>query len=163
MAREKAQDVARELDASFRLLTERGMFFADVFEKGDANAKVDEAIDEALFALGNAGTQPLILLFDEEEIKQLGENPLARLVALQESAIELFKPQTVEAAGEASEVLAEALELTKLLAEGAESRNWSDDDEGDEGDEGEGEQEPSDDQELGKPNESIEPKGESDE
>jgi hypothetical protein len=58
MAREKAQDVARELDASFRLLTERGMFFADVFDKGDANAKVDEALDEALFVLGSAGTQP---------------------------------------------------------------------------------------------------------
>ena len=117
------------------------MFFADVLEKGDANAKVDEAIDEALFALGNAGTQPIILLFDEDEIKQLGENPLARLVALQERAIELFKPQTVEAAGAASEVLAEALELTKLLAEGEEDRDWSDDDEG------EGGQEPNDDQE----------------
>ena len=142
MAREKAQDVARELDASFRLLTERGMFFADVLEKGDANAKVDEAIDEALFALGNAGTQPIVLLFDEDEIKQLGENPLARLVALQERASELFKPQTVEAAGAASKALAEALELARLLAEGAESRDWSDD--GD--DEGEGGQEPDDDQ-----------------
>jgi hypothetical protein len=49
-------------------------------------------------------------------------------VALQERAIELLKPQTVEGAGAASEVLAEALELAKLLAEGEEDRDWTDDD-----------------------------------
>ena len=57
-------------------------------------------------------------------------------MALQERAIELLKPQTAETAGAASEVLAEALELAKLLAEGEEDRDWTDDDQEPEAGEG---------------------------
>jgi hypothetical protein len=128
MAREKSQDVAREIDGAFRVLSDRGIFFADLFKKDDANARVDEATDEAIFVLESAGVRPLILLFDEDEVKRLGDKPLACLVALQERALELLRPQPVEAAGQASEVLAEALELAKLLAEGEEARDWTDDD-----------------------------------
>jgi hypothetical protein len=74
-------------------------------------------------------------------VKRLGDKPLARLVALHEQAIELFKPQTVEAAGAASEVLAQALALAKLLAEGEEDRDWTDDDQEPEAGEDENDQE----------------------
>jgi len=155
MARAKSEELAREIDTAFKVLADRATWFVCWTANGDANAKVDEGIDEAMFVLESAGVRPLILLFDEDEAKHLGEKPLARLVALQERAIELLKPQTVEGAGAASEVLAEALELAKLLAEGEEDRDWTDDDQeageskagepgdedkaGDEDEEGEGE------------------------
>ena len=128
MARAKSEELAREIDGAFKVSADRATWFVCWTQNGDANAKVDEGIDEATFVLESAGVRPLILLFDEDEAKRLGDKPLARLVALQERALELLKPQPVEAAGEASEVLAEALELAKLLAEGEESRDWTDDD-----------------------------------
>jgi hypothetical protein len=128
MARAKSEELAREIDTAFKVLADRATWFVCWTANGDANAKVDEGIDEAMFVLESAGVRPLILLFDEDEAKHLGEKPLARLVALQERAIELLKPQTVEAAGAANEVMAEALALAKLLAEGEESRDWTDDD-----------------------------------
>jgi hypothetical protein len=128
MARGKSEELAREIDRAFKVLADRATWFHSWATNGDANAKVDEGVDEAMFVLESAGVRPLILLFDEDEVKHLGEKPLARLVAQQERAIELLKPQTVEAAGAASEVLAEALALAKLLAEGEESRDWTDDD-----------------------------------
>jgi hypothetical protein len=128
MARGKSDELAREIDRAFKVLADRATWFHSWATKGDANAKVDEGIDEATFVLESAGVRPLILLFDEDEAKRLGETPLARLVALQERALELLKPQTAEGAGAASEVLAEALELAKFLAEGEEDRDWTDDD-----------------------------------
>ena len=146
MARGKSEELAREIDGAFKVLADRATWFVCWTANGDANAKVDEGIDEATFVLESAGVRPLILLFDEDEVKRLGDKPLARLVALQERAIELLKPQTVEGAGEASgvlasagaarEVLAEALDLAKLLAEGEESRDWTDDDQEPEAGEG---------------------------
>jgi hypothetical protein len=136
MARGKSEELAREIDGAFKVLADRATWFVCWTQNGDANAKVDEGIDEATFVLESAGVRPLILLFDEDEAKLLGEKPLARLVALQERALELLKPQPVEAAGEASEVLAEALELAKLLADGEEDRDWTDDDEDPEASEG---------------------------
>ena len=128
MARAKSEELAREIDTAFKVLADRATWFVCWTENGDANAKVDEGIDEAIFVLESAGVRPLILLFDKDEAERLGDKPLARLVALQERAIELLKPQTVEAAGAANEVMAEALALAKLLAEGEESRDWTDDD-----------------------------------
>jgi hypothetical protein len=128
MARGKSEELAREIDRAFKVLADRATWFHCWATNGDANAKVDEGVDEAMFVLESAGVRPLILLFDKDEAERLGEKPLARLVALQEKAIELLKPQTIEAAGAANEVLAEALALAKLLAEGEESRDWTDDD-----------------------------------
>jgi hypothetical protein len=133
MARAKSEELAREIDRAFKVLADRATWFHSWATKGDANAKVDEGMDEAMFVLESAGVRPLILLFDEDEAKHLGEKPLARLVAWQERAIEFLKPETVEGAGAASEVLAEALELAKLLAEGEEDRDWTDEDEEPEG------------------------------
>ncbi|HEX2573175.1 MAG TPA: hypothetical protein VH877_26740 [Polyangia bacterium] len=142
MARAKSEELAREIDRAFKVLADRATWFHCWATSGDANAKVDEGLDEATFVLESAGVRPLILLFDEDEAKHFGEKPLARLVALQERARELLKPQTVEATGEASEVLAEALELAKLLAEGEEDRDWTDDDqEGEDAQEGEDDRE----------------------
>jgi hypothetical protein len=133
MARGKSEELAREIDGAFKVLADRATWFVCWTQNGDANAKVDEGIDEAMFVLESAGVRPLILLFDEDEVKRLGDKPLARLVALQERAIELLKPQTVEGTGAASEALAEALALAKLLAEGEEDRDWTDDDQEPEG------------------------------
>ena len=141
MARAKSEELAREIDRAFKVSADRATWFHSWATQGDANAKVDEGIDEAMFVLESTGVRPLILLFDEDEVKRLGEKPLARLVALHEQAIELLKPQTVEAAGEASGVLADALALARLLAEGEEDRDWSDDDQEPEAREGEGDQE----------------------
>jgi hypothetical protein len=69
-------------------------------------------------------------------MERLGEKPLARLVSLQERAVERLKTRTIEEAGEAHQIMCEALTLTRLLAEGAESRDWTDDDQ--EGGSGEG-------------------------
>ena len=62
-------------------------------------------------------------------------------MALQERAIERLKTRTIEEAGEAHQAVSGALALAKLLAEGAESRDWTDDDQGgaDEGGAGGGE------------------------
>ena len=136
MARAKSEELAREIDTAFKVLADRATWFVCWTQKCDANAKVDEGIDEAMFVLESAGVRPLILLFDEDEAKHLGEKPLARLVALQERAIELLKPQTAEAASAANEVMAEALDLAKLLAEGEEDRDWTDDDQEPEAGEG---------------------------
>jgi hypothetical protein len=128
MARAKSEELAREIDGAFKVFADRATWFHCWATNGDANAKVDEGVDEAMFVLESAGVRPLILLFDKDEAERLGEKPLARLVALQEKAIELLKSQTIEAAGAANEVMAEALALAKLLAEGEESRDWTDDD-----------------------------------
>jgi hypothetical protein len=149
MARDKSEELGREIDGAFKVLADRATWFVCWTQNGDANAKVDEGIDEAMFVLESAGVRPLILLFDEDEVKRLGEKPLARLVALQERAAELIKAQTVEAAVEASEVLGQALDLAKLLAEGEDDRDWTDDDQEPEAGEDEGAQE-------GEPGEVIE-------
>jgi hypothetical protein len=80
-----------------------------------------------MFVLESAGTQPIILLFDTDEMERLGERPLARLLELQQRALERLKTRTIEEAGEAHQVMLEALALARLLAEGAESRDWTDD------------------------------------
>ena len=124
MARDKGELLARALDDAQTALAERGAYFGSVMTKDDPNARVGEGIDEAVFVLESAGAQPIILLFDADEMERLGERPLARLVALQERAIERLKTRTIEEAGEAHQAMSEALALAKLLADGAESRDW---------------------------------------
>jgi hypothetical protein len=130
MARDKGEELARILDGAQTALAERGAYFGNVMAKDDPNARVEEGIDEAVFVLESAGTQPIILLFDSDEMERLGERPLARPVELQERAIERLKTRTIEEAGEAHQAMSEAMTLAKLLAEGAESRDWTDDDQG---------------------------------
>jgi hypothetical protein len=130
MARDKGEEVARALDAAQTALAERGAYYGKVMAEDDPNARVAEGLDEAVFVLESAGAQPIVLLFDAEEMERLGERPLARLVALQERAVERLKTRTIEEAGEAHQAMCEALALAKLLAEGAESRDWTDDDQG---------------------------------
>jgi hypothetical protein len=152
MARDKGEEVARALDAAQTALAERAAYYGKVMAEDTPNARVAEGLDEALFVLQSAGAQPIILLFDAEEMERLGERPLARLVALQERAVERLKTRTIEEAGETHQAMCEALALAKLLADGAESRDWTDDDqeggsgvgaagEVGEGTEGEGDQE----------------------
>jgi hypothetical protein len=127
MARDKGEELARILDGAQTALAERSAYFGNVMAKDDPNARVEEGIDEAIFVLESAGTQPIILLFDADEMERLGERPLARLVELQEQALERLKTRTIEEAGEAHQAISEALVLASLLAEGAESRDWTDD------------------------------------
>jgi hypothetical protein len=136
MARDKGEELARVLDGAQTALAERGTHFGKMMAADDPNARVAEGIDEAVFVLESAGAQPIILLFDADEMERLGEKPLARLVALQERALERLKTRTIEEAGEAHQAMSEALALAKLLADGAESRDWADDDQ--EGGAGEG-------------------------
>jgi hypothetical protein len=130
MARDKGEEAARALDAAQTALAERGAYYGKVMAEDSPNARVAEGLDEAVFVLESAGAQPIVLLFDAEEMGRLGEKPLARLVALQERAIERLKTRTIEEAGEAHQAMSEVLALAKLLAEGAESRDWTDDDQG---------------------------------
>jgi hypothetical protein len=139
MARDKGEEVARALDAAQTALADRGAYYGKVMAEDTPNARVAEGLDEAVFVLESAGAQPIVLLFDAEEMARLGEKPLARLVALQERAVERLKTRTIEEAGEAHQAMSEALALAKLLAEGAEPRDWTDDDqEGGSGGAGEG-------------------------
>jgi hypothetical protein len=139
MARDKGEEVARALDAAQTALADRGAYCGKVMAEDDPNARVAEGLDEAVFVLESAGAQPIVLLFDAEEMARLGEKPLVRLVALQERAIERLKTRTIEEAGEAHQVMCEALTLARLLADGAELRDWTDDDqEGGSGGAGEG-------------------------
>jgi hypothetical protein len=128
MARDKGEEVARALDAAQTALVDRAAYYGKVMAEDTPNARVAEGLDEAVFVLESAGARTIVLLFDAEEMERLGERPLARLVALQERAIERLKTRTIEEAGEAHQVICEALALAKLLAEGAESRDWTDDD-----------------------------------
>ena len=127
LARDKGEEAARALDAAQTALAERGAYYAKVMAEDDPNARVAEGIDEAVFVLESAGTQPIILLFDADEMERLGERPLARLVELQQRTLERLKTRTIEEAGEAHQTISEALALARLLAEGAESRDWTDD------------------------------------
>ncbi|HEX2571591.1 MAG TPA: hypothetical protein VH877_18670 [Polyangia bacterium] len=153
MARDKGEEVARALDAAQTALVDRAAYYGKVMAEDSPNARVAEGLDEAVFVLESAGARTIVLLFDAEEMERLGEKPLARLVALQERAVERLKTRTIEEAGEAYQAMSEALALAKLLAEGAESRDWTDDDQeggsgageagevGSEGAAGEGDQE----------------------
>ena len=128
MARDKGEVLARALDDAQTALAERGAYYVNLLAEDDPNARVAEGLDEAIFVLESAGAQPIVLLFDPDEMERLGEKPLARLVTLQERALELLKTRTIEEAGEAHQAMSEALALAKLLADGAESRDWTDDD-----------------------------------
>jgi hypothetical protein len=130
MARDKGEEVARALDAAQTALVDRAAYYGKVMAEDSPNARVAEGLDEAVFVLESAGARTIVLLFDAEEMERLGEKPLARLVALQERAIERLKARTIEEAGEAHQAMSEALALAKLLADGAESRDWTDDDQG---------------------------------
>jgi hypothetical protein len=128
MARDKGEEVARALDGAQTALADRSAYYGKVMAEDDPNARVAEGLDEGFFVLESAGAQPIILLFDADEMARLGERPLARLVALQERALERLKTRTIEEAGEAHQAMCEALALARLLADGAESRDWTDDD-----------------------------------
>lgn len=128
MARERSEKLAETIEKAFRVISDRETYFGHLTNQADPNALVREALDEATFVLVQSGVDPLILMFDKSEQSSLGQAPWARLVALQEQAIKSLEHQAGEVIGEAQKTLAEALKLTQLLAAGAESRDWSDQD-----------------------------------
>ena len=128
MARERHEKLAETIGKAFRMICERKTLFEHLKKQDDPNALVREALDEATFVLEQSGVDPFILMFDKSERHSLGESPWARLVALQEQAIRSLEHQASETFSEAKETLAEALKLTQLLAAGAETRDWSDQD-----------------------------------
>ncbi len=81
--------------------------------KDDDTAEIAAAVDYASMHLWCAGVVPLILVFSEDERKQLGSTPFAHLSALLMSA----------AAGD-PQALEQARELTRKLSEGAQMRTW---------------------------------------
>jgi hypothetical protein len=131
LARDKGEVLMREIGDSTRVMSDRSAFFEHSTAESNPNDAIKDMLDEALFVLESGGVQPIILMFDSDERGRLGEAPLIRLVGLQQRALELLGPRTGEAgkpAGEVHQVLAEALELAKLLADGAEARTWTDED-----------------------------------
>jgi hypothetical protein len=79
----------------------------------DDTAEIAKAVEAASMHLWCAGAVPLILVFSEDERKELGDTPFAHLSELLAAA----------ASGDA-QALEKAQELTRKLSAGAQMRSW---------------------------------------
>lgn len=126
MARDRHEELAEEIQEALRVISDRTALFDHLTSQDDPNALVREALHEATFVIEQSGACPIILMFDKDELRSLGKNPWAQLVGLQEQAVGCLEAQAGETVDAAKQALAEALKLSKLLATGAEVRDWSD-------------------------------------